>query len=280
MPDAISMALRVATTPVWVLWRGYMLLWWAFDDSSERAATRLSAKTTSAVDFAPPKFVEGGDSGQGRSFEVVDSGPPKHELPPPMPVPVGLLRGGFAGSLVLCTMFSVLTGGLAASAAMSAPRASALWLWGCSIILCSSVLIVRRVARRRWERPKGAVARARDACVNAAKGACAGVKQKFAFLGRKAAATVSRSKPDATSDAARVAQHVANPNPTPGVQPPKAESVVESNPYGAAAFRSAVKSLVPAVARGARGVLHPLRDRASKGFAWAADKSRPGSKAA
>lgn len=275
MPDAISMALRVATTPVWVLWRGYMLLWWAFDDSSERAATRLSAKTTSAVDFAPSNFVEGCDSGQGRSFEVVDSRPPKHELPPPMPVPVGLLRGGFAGSLVLCTMFSVLTGGLAASAAMSAPRASALWLWGCSIILCSSILIVRRVARKRWERPKGAVARARDACMNAAKGACAGVKQKFASVGRKAVATVSRSTPEA-------APSVTNPTPppTPDAKVANAKSNTVQNPYGAEAFRRAVKSLVPAVARGARGVLHPLRDRASKGFAWAADKSRPGSKAA
>lgn len=265
MPDALSMALRVATTPVWVLWRGYLLLWWAFDDSAQRAGAKLSAKTTSAVDVPPPKFVEGGDSGQGSSFEVVDSRPAKQPLPPPMPVPYGLLKGGFAGSLALCAFFSLFTGGMAASAAMSAPRASALWIWGCTVILCSSVLMVRRIARKRWERPKGAAARMRDACVGAAKGACASVRNTFVSIGKKQRAT---------------------PTPTPTPTPARAvaaESPREPNsdsPYGAAAFSRAVKGLVPAVARGARGVLHPLRDRASKGFAWAAEKSRPGSKAA
>ncbi|MFO0859155.1 MAG: hypothetical protein U0570_01270 [Phycisphaerales bacterium] len=257
MPDALSMSLRVATSPIWVLWRSYLMLWWAFDDSSERAASRLSAKTTAAADVPPPRFVEGGDSGQASSFELTDSRPPRKTLPPPMPVPTGLLRGGFAGSMVLCSFFAMFTGGLAASGAMSGMRATALWAWGCSIIVCSSVLLVRRVARKRWERPKGPVARMKDACVGAAKGACASVRERVASIG-------SLGKKDI---------------PQASVEQPAVQAKPESA-YGAAAFRSAVKGLVPAVARGARGVLHPLRDRASKGFAWAAEKSRVGSKAA
>ncbi len=257
MPDALSMALRVATTPIWLLWRGYLLLWWAFDDSSERAVARLTAKTTSAVDVPPPRFAEGSDSSQGSAFEVVDSRPPKKELPPPMPVPTGLLRGGFVGSMALCSMLAIVTGGLSASNVLSGPRAGALWAWACTVVLCGSVLLVRGVARKRWERPKGAVARAKDACVGAAKGVCVGIRNKFGTL----------KKP------------VSGAGPTPPKPETPAAAKAETakpidNPYGAAAFRRAVKSLVPAVARGARGVLDPLRDRASKGFAWAAEKSR------
>lgn len=260
MPDAISMSLRVATSPIWLLWRGYLLLWWAFDDSSERAVSRLSARTTSAADIPPPRFVDGESSGDVASPKVAKAskktGMP---LPPPMPVPTGMLKGGFIGSMGLCSLFAMITGGLAASDAMTGPRATMLWAWGCTVVLCSSVLLVRSVARKRWERPKGPVGRMKDACVGMAKGACASVRDRVASIG-------SFGKKDIPQ--APVEQPV-----------PQAQATPESA-YGAAAFRSAVKGLVPAVARGARGVLHPLRDRASKGFAWAADKSRPGSKAA
>jgi len=259
MPDAISMSLRVATSPIWLLWRGYLLLWWAFDDSSERAASKLSAKTTAAADIPPPRFVDGEDSGEVQNVKAVKAskktGMP---LPPPMPVPTGMLKGGFVGSMGLCSLFAMITGGLAASDAMSGPRATMLWAWGCTVVLCSSVLLVRSVARKRWERPRGPVGRMKDACVGAAKNACENVKARISSLG---------------SIGGRKVAEVQTPPPEPEVKQ-------EESPYGAAAFRSAVKNLVPAVARGARGVLHPLRDRASKGFAWAADKSRPGSKAA
>ncbi|MBL8886484.1 MAG: hypothetical protein JNK16_07480 [Phycisphaerales bacterium] len=268
MPDAISMSLRVATSPIWLLWRGYLLLWWAFDDSSERAASKLSAKTTAAADIPPPRFVDGEDSGEvgnpiaGAKVAKASkkTGMP---LPPPMPVPTGMLKGGFVGSMGLCSLFAMITGGLAASDAMSGPRATMLWAWGCTVVLCSSVLLVRSVARKRWERPRGPVGRMKDACVGVAKGACESVKARMASMGKGVGASFGKKE---------------QPKP---VEAPVAEApVTPENIYGAAAFRSAVKSLVPAVARGARGVLHPLRDRASKGFAWAADKSRPGSKAA
>jgi len=254
MPDAISMSLRVATSPIWLLWRGYLLLWWAFDDSSERAASRLSAKTTAAADIPPPRFVDGEDSADVASPKAAKvakkTGMPP---PPPMPVPTGMLKGGFIGSMVLSSLFAMITGGLAASDAISGPRATLLWAWGCTVVLCSSVLLVRSVARKRWERPKGPVGRMKDACVGAAKGACNSVKARMASVG---------------------ASFGVKEQPKP-VEAPAAEApVTPESIYGAAAFRSAVKGLVPAVARGARGVLHPLRDRASQGFAWAAEKSR------
>ncbi|MBX3380250.1 MAG: hypothetical protein KF805_09135 [Phycisphaeraceae bacterium] len=254
MPDAISMLLRVATSPIWLLWRGYLLLWWAFDDSSERAASRLSAKTTAAADIPPPRFVDGEDSGidagQASKKASKKTGAP---LPPPMPVPKGMLKGGFVGSMGLCSLFAMITGGLAASDAMSGPRATMLWAWGCTVVLCSSVLLVRSVARKRWERPKGPVGRMKDACVGAAKGACESVRARMASVG---------------------AAFGKKEEPTPAAQPATETPAAPESIYGAAAFRSAVKNLVPAVARGARGVLDPLRDRASKGFSWAAEKSR------
>lgn len=262
MPDALSMVLRVATSPIWLLWRGYLMLWWAFDDSSERAAARLSAKTTSAADIPPPRFVDGEDSAEAVSKkEAKVSKKTAAPVPPPMPVPSAMLKGAFIGTLGLCSFFAILTGGLAASDALSGPRATMLWAWGCAVAACSSVLLVRSVARKRWERPKGPVGRMKDACVGMAKGACASVRERVASIGESIGSVGKKDIPQ-----------------TP-VEQPAAQAAPESA-YGAAAFRSAVKNLVPAVARGARGVLHPLRDRASKGFAWAAEKSRPGSKAA
>ncbi|MGH7244075.1 MAG: hypothetical protein ACREJD_11705 [Phycisphaerales bacterium] len=250
MPDAISMSLRVATSPIWLLWRGYLLLWWAFDDSSERAASRLSAKTTAAADIPHPRFVDGEDSNIVPSKNTKKTGMP---LPPPMPVPTGMLKGGFVGSMGLCSLFAMLTGGMAASGALSGQRATVLWAWGCTVVLCSSVLLVRSVARKRWERPKGPVGRMKDTCVGMAKGACENVRARVASIGSIGKKNIPQA---------------------PVEQPvPQAQATPESA-YGAAAFRSAVKGLVPAVARGARGVLDPLRDRASKGFAWAAEKSK------
>lgn len=253
MPDALSMVLRVATSPIWLLWRGYLMLWWAFDDSSERAAARLSAKTTSAADIPPPKFVDGEDSGEMKVAKAAKK--TAAPLPPPMPVPSAMLKGAFIGTLGLCSFLAILTGGLAASDALSGPRATMLWAWGCAVAACSSVLLVRSVARKRWERPKGPVGRMKDACVGMAKGACASVRERVASIGSFGGSFGKKDTPHAP------------------VEQPPLQATPESA-YGAAAFRSAVKNLVPAVARGARGVLHPLRDRASKGFAWAAEKSR------
>jgi hypothetical protein len=270
MPDAISMSLRVATSPIWLLWRGYLLLWWAFDDSSERAASKLSAKTTAAADIPPPRFVDGEDSADAATPANAKAAKASKKTgmppPPPMPVPTGMLKGGFIGSMVLSSLFAMITGGLAASDAISGPRATLLWAWGCTVVLCTSVLLVRSVARKRWERPKGPVGRMKDACVGAAKGACNSVKARMASVGAGVGGAFGKKREE--------------PKP---VEVPVAEApVTPENIYGAAAFRSAVKSLVPAVARGARGVLDPLRDRASKGFSWAAEKSRrdQGSKAA
>lgn len=273
MLDTPAMALRIAATPVWMLWRGYLLLWWAFDDSPERAAARLSAKTTAAADVAPPAFVEGGDSGQATAFEFVDSKKrSKQPLPPPMPRPDGLLKGAFAGSMVLCGFSGILSAALTAGDALSAGRAAALWVWCCSIVLVGSVLGVRRIARKRWEKPKGPIARAKDATVHAARAARnAAVDRAMAAIhfvrGEKAAAVpvaAGSPSPDVTA------------SPSPVAEAPKAQrfqNVKAKVARGvAAAAQQTSTRLVPAVARGARGVLDPLRDRASVGLAWASRK--------
>lgn len=273
MLDTPAMALRIAATPVWILWRGYLLLWWAFDDSPERAAARLSAKTTAAADVAPPAFVEGGDSGQATAFEFVDSRKRQQQpLPPPMPRPDGLLKGAFAGSMVLCGLSSLAAAGLAAGDAMSLTRAGALWLWCCSIVLVGSVLGVRRIARKRWEKPKGPIARAKDATVHAAKAARdAAVDRAMAAIhfvrGEKHAV---HHTPVEESNHGPAAAPNAGPNAAPN---PAQERMAARVARGvAAAAQKTSTRLVPAVARGARGVLDPLRDRAAVGLAWASRK--------
>ncbi|MBY0111987.1 MAG: hypothetical protein K2Y21_04135 [Phycisphaerales bacterium] len=275
MLDTPAMALRIAASPVWLLWRGYLLLWWAFDDSPERAAARLSAKTTAAADVSPPAFVEGGDSGQASAFEFVDSRKPKKQpLPPPMPRPDGLLKGAFAGSMILCGTSSLAAAGLAAGDALSPARAGALWLWFCSIVLVGSVLGVRRIARKRWEKPKGPIARAKDATVHAAKAA------RDVALDRAMAAIhfVRGEKQNNAGGAAadpNVARHPeAEPKSPPiNAQAPAPQRVAAKVARSvAAAARQTSTRLVPAVARGARGVLDPLRDRASVGLSWASRK--------
>lgn len=283
MLDTPAMAMRIAATPIWILWRGYLLLWWAFDDSPERAAARLSAKTTAAADVAPPAFVEGGESGQATAFEFVDSKKRnKQPLPPAMPRPDGLLKGAFAGSMVLCGVGSVLTAGLAAGDALSPARAAALWLWFCSVVLVGSVLGVRRVARKRWEKPKGPIARAKDATVHAAKAARdAAVDRAMAAIhfvrGEK---PTPQPTPHAGVDATRKNDHGPNtphadgaPNAAASPHARSAEGLSARVARGvAAAAHQTSTRLVPAVARGARGVLDPLRDRASVGLAWASRK--------
>lgn len=273
------MALRIAASPIWLLWRGYLLLWWAFDDSSERAAARLSAKTTAAADVIPPRFVEGGDSGQGSAFEWTDSRAPKAPLPPPMPRPEGLLKGAFAGSMVLCGVSSVMLSALAAGDALAPGRAAALWLWFSAVVILASVLGVRRVARKRWEKPKGPVARARDATMHAAKAA------KDAAFDRAIAAFhfIRGEKSDVRSDASP-APHAADVAPAGDASATeavvRAEAVKRAAGFAARRLGHASHQistrLVPAVARGARGVLDPLRDRAAGGLAWASRKIAKG----
>lgn len=293
MLDAPAMALRIAASPVWLLWRGYLFLWWAFDDSPERAAARLSAKTTAAADVPPPRFVEGGDSGQASAFEWTDSRPAKRPLPPPMPRPDGLLKGAFAGSMILCGLSSLAAAGLAAGDAISPARAGALWLWFSAAVVLSSVLGVRRVARKRWEKPRGPIGRAKDATVHAAKAA------KDAAVDRAMAAIhfIRGERPDVApeprSDPRPERRHgpgyvpglgpVHGPGPAdePGSSPPAHPSAVRraagfaARGVGRASHQISTR-LVPAVARGARGVLDPLRDRASFGLAWAARKIAKG----
>ncbi|HEX8878250.1 MAG TPA: hypothetical protein VF777_16005 [Phycisphaerales bacterium] len=279
MLDTPAMAMRIAATPVWILWRGYLLLWWAFDDSPERAAARLSAKTTAAADVAPPAFVEGGESGQATAFELVDSRKKnKQPLPPPMPRPDGLLKGAFAGSMVLCGAGSVLTAGLAAGDALSPARAAALWLWFCSIVLVGSVLGVRRVARKRWEKPKGPIARAKDATVHAAKAARdVAMDRAMAAIhfvrGEKPmpqAGVDARGKNDPGPNTPH-APEAPNAAASPHARAAEGISARVAQRVAAAAHQTSTR-LVPAVARGARGVLDPLRDRASVGLAWASRK--------
>jgi hypothetical protein len=169
-------ASRVAFAPVWVLWRGYRVLWWAFDDSDGRRAE-------GAVSVAPPGTPPAADARpntdaplhgpeQQASFEIVDTSPR------PDPPPLGALRGGFAASLLASIGTGVyLAGG--EHPGLSTSGAWMAWAWATLLGAVASVYVVAHVARRqRAERPAGlaahtrvAVAGVKDATVAAGKSA-------------------------------------------------------------------------------------------------------------
>jgi hypothetical protein len=196
-----------------------------------------------------------------------------------MPRPEALLKGAFAGSMILCGMSSMIAAGLAAGDAISPARAGALWLWFSAVVVLGSVLGVRRIARKRWEKPKGPIGRAKDATVHAAKHAKdVAVDRAIAAIhfirGEKNQGTnVQKPAPAEASATESPAVRDTSPNGHSGSV--RRAAGVAARGVGHASHQISSR-LVPAVARGARGVLDPLRDRAAVGLAWASRKIAKG----
>lgn len=167
----------VLTAPVRLLWRAYLVLWWAFDDSERRAA---GAPATSAPHGAPPPPQAAPTNpdtdaprypGQRTAFEVTDS------TPPPAKPPTAMLRAGFVatamGSLVLAGLLAPFAGD-----EVSPARAWVLWGMATVVGAIVSQAVVRHAAARAaarahrgvWGRVRLGVGGAKDACVSGAQG--------------------------------------------------------------------------------------------------------------
>jgi hypothetical protein len=124
---------KVLFSPIWLLWRAYLLLWWAFGEEAPKSAT--------------PSPTPPGHDAQRSAFEVIDS----REKPPAAPRPTGALIAGFVSSVFTF----LVSGGLSrlAIAEGADPRTATLvWLWATAAATFTSIVVVRRVERQRRAR--------------------------------------------------------------------------------------------------------------------------------
>lgn len=147
MLEVMTLMYRVLFSPVWLLWKLYNGLWWAFDDSEAVVTSSVRAES------------------RGAAFEVVDSRP----KPVAAPRPTGALRGGFIGSIAACGGFGLITHNASHAHWITEQTGIGLWIWASVVTFVGSLFAVRRVARaqaQRAARKRGvaaAVAAVRDA---------------------------------------------------------------------------------------------------------------------
>lgn len=111
---------KVAWAPVWVLWRGYLGLWWAYADESRD----------------PPRTQE-------KAFDVIEP------VTAMKPRPEGLLRGGFAGAVAASGAMAFGAAQLASGEVISSSTAWWAWAWGSLAGVVASIIAVRHVDRTR-----------------------------------------------------------------------------------------------------------------------------------
>lgn len=165
MLQVLSLMSKFAFSPVWLLWKFYGLLWWAFEGSPKPAQSS-------------PRNPE-----RGAAFEVVDSRPREECLPPP----TGLLRTGFGGTLAVSGVWGIVSLGLVDAHVLTEPHGWGLWAWASVVTMVGSIFAVRHVAAKRAAR--------RGMWWNA-KRAAAGVAQRVSAtvgkaVGGSAGATVA-----------------------------------------------------------------------------------------
>lgn len=124
MAIIIPAARKIASAPVWLLWKFYAGLWWAFSD-----------------DPAPAPA-----AAQGSAFEVTDSRDSAREARAAA-LPQSTLRAGFIASLIISTLVAV--GAHEGYARGTLHITTAWWLWGwTSALACmTSLWAVRHIAR-------------------------------------------------------------------------------------------------------------------------------------
>lgn len=169
---AASVVWRVLFAPLWITWRGYRILWWAFDDSDTR---RAGASASLAPRNAPPPP---GDP--AKSFDVIDS------TPVPAPPPVGALRGGYVATLLSSCIAAIPTRFAVAEHHLSPGAGWMVWGWATLAVAAASLFFVRHVAREHAKRqPVGRFAQA--------KATVAGVGRAFASAAKGGTFGVSRA---------------------------------------------------------------------------------------
>jgi hypothetical protein len=187
MLTTLRVAAKVVGAPLYVLWKAYGVLWWAFDDTSERRAgvsASIAPPGTPPVPPADPAVPSANAQAhaQTAAFEIIDS------TPAPTPPPTSALRGGFVGTLVMSLVAAVTSGRLVSEHSISGSTGWLLWGWVTAVTAVGSVYFVRHIARRhaaqrpatRLERAKATLGGMKDACVSAGAGVASGCRHAAA----------------------------------------------------------------------------------------------------
>lgn len=132
----LSTFAKIAFFPVWILWKGYTGLWWAFDDVPS------PRKVPGAAGVAGAAAVAGGPA-QDTSFQVIDSMPRAEARPKPLLA----LRLGFAASLIGSAMLGAITGGISEAGHLTPQHAAMAWAWGSLALFVGSVWSIARARR-------------------------------------------------------------------------------------------------------------------------------------
>src|SRR5436190_17651369 len=144
MPVAVSMIARILLSPLWLLWRFYGVLWWAFNEESNapRASSSPVVANEAAADAASGPRTQ--RSAQDAAFEIVDSRP----AAAPAPKPTGALKLGFAASLVVGVLLAAAVNSAAGHEVIRPSSQLPLWLWSFCMVFVGSLWPVRHIARR------------------------------------------------------------------------------------------------------------------------------------
>ncbi|MBI1190907.1 MAG: hypothetical protein GC200_09540 [Tepidisphaera sp.] len=146
---AASVVWRVLFAPLWVTWRGYRILWWAFDSDPRRAGASASLAPRNAP---PPP----GDAPLPASADPSQA-PPMTTSPP-----LAALRGGYIASLLASAFIAFPTRLAVASHHLSPAAGWLTWGWATLAVAVASLFFVRHVAREHAKRqPVGRFAQAR-----------------------------------------------------------------------------------------------------------------------
>ncbi len=156
---------RISIFPLWGLWKGYLGLWWAFDDATLLGLGRQRELKTSAV----PPVDKPAD--QARSFEFVDTSERTAR-------PKWLLLSGFVSSLLISGGLGLGAMALRAAGHVSPERGAVLWGVGTMLGAVGTILAVRHTHRQRiLQKRASPVQAAKEMCRRVIGAACASVTQ-------------------------------------------------------------------------------------------------------
>jgi hypothetical protein len=148
MPATLLLIGRVLLSPLWLLWRLYLVLWWAFGEESKDAGAPRPLGST-VVPSVRGVFLNGDPAPaaerratQDAAFEIVDS------TPAPTPKPIGVLKLGFAFSLLACGLLAWMTRAAGGHELIRSSSEWPVWLWSSCVVFVGSLWPVRHIARR------------------------------------------------------------------------------------------------------------------------------------
>jgi hypothetical protein len=139
----LKLARKIVSSPVWVLWKLYNGLWWAFSDDVGAAPTQaatpspVGAKTRAAA--------------QDSAFQVIDSNDEVIRPATPDNRPLGTLKWGFGSTILVSILTAWVCHEAYSSGALRYSTSIWFWAWATSMTCVGSLWAVRHIARQQAE---------------------------------------------------------------------------------------------------------------------------------